>query len=202
MKIRRISPRKEPVQERSKALRQYMLEAAAYILEHDGPLKFSTNKVAERAGVNIASLYQYYPNKESLLFHLVELQWEKTYSTVYPVLKDTNLSHQKRMHLFIQRFFQMEAKDRNLKDAMAHLGFLIEGTREYQDLCAKGQKAFVEFLESQNKRPADRHEVNAEFILHTITSFSECQSAGVWVDIERDSKMMAEMICSHFGIKK
>ncbi|MCE9668828.1 TetR/AcrR family transcriptional regulator [Myxococcus stipitatus] len=48
-----------------------ILQAAAYILVRHGWAGFTTNRVAERAGVNIASLYQYFPNKEALV---VELQ--------------------------------------------------------------------------------------------------------------------------------
>lgn len=66
-----LKPRKTPSQERAKATVGAILEAGAYILIKDGWEKFTTNHVAERAGVNIASLYQYFPNKESIA---VELQ--------------------------------------------------------------------------------------------------------------------------------
>jgi AcrR family transcriptional regulator len=68
---RALKPRKSPSQERAKATVDAILEAGAYILVKDGWEKFTTNRVAERAGVNIASLYQYFPNKESIA---VELQ--------------------------------------------------------------------------------------------------------------------------------
>jgi len=66
-----LKPRKTPAQERAKATVDAILEAAAYILVKDGWEGFTTNRVAERAGVNIASLYQYFPNKEAIA---VELQ--------------------------------------------------------------------------------------------------------------------------------
>jgi AcrR family transcriptional regulator len=63
-------PRKTPSQERARATVEAILQAAAYILVKDGWEKFNTNSVAERAGVNIASLYQYFPNKESIAAEL------------------------------------------------------------------------------------------------------------------------------------
>jgi len=67
----KTSPRKIPRQERAQFTVDAILQAAAYILTKAGWDGFTTNAVAERAGVNIASLYQYFPNKEAIV---VELQ--------------------------------------------------------------------------------------------------------------------------------
>lgn len=67
---RALKPRKTPSQERARATVDAILQAGAYILIKDGWEKFTTNRVAERAGVNIASLYQYFPNKESIAIEL------------------------------------------------------------------------------------------------------------------------------------
>ena len=66
------TPRKRPKQERSQATVQAILTATAHILTEEGYNHFTTNKVAERAGVSIGSLYQYFPNKDSLLLALAE----------------------------------------------------------------------------------------------------------------------------------
>ncbi|WP_374570605.1 TetR/AcrR family transcriptional regulator [Phenylobacterium sp.] len=63
-------PRRRPKQERSKATETAVLEAAAQILEEAGEAGFNTNRVAERAGVSIGSLYQYFPNKQAILVAL------------------------------------------------------------------------------------------------------------------------------------
>jgi AcrR family transcriptional regulator len=60
-------PRKLPRQSRSVAMVDAILEASARILLERGYIGMSTNAVAERAGVSVGSLYQYFPNKESLL---------------------------------------------------------------------------------------------------------------------------------------
>ena len=63
-------PRKTPVQARSQATVDTILDAAARVLVRDGYGAFTTNRVAARAGVSVGSLYQYFPNKEALLAKL------------------------------------------------------------------------------------------------------------------------------------
>lgn len=70
MRKRKLSPRKRPRQERSRATVEALLEAATDILIRDGYAKLTTNRIAERAGVNIASLYQYFPGKEAIVAEL------------------------------------------------------------------------------------------------------------------------------------
>ena len=70
-----ISLRKLPAQARSVETVAVVLEAAARILEHKGFEGFNTNAVAERAGVSIGSLYQYFPNKDALLSKLIQREY-------------------------------------------------------------------------------------------------------------------------------
>lgn len=59
--------RKRPSQQRSKLIFESMIEAAQILLSQEGLDGFTTNKVAKKAGVSIGSLYQYFPNKETIL---------------------------------------------------------------------------------------------------------------------------------------
>jgi AcrR family transcriptional regulator len=60
-----LAPRKQPSQPRGKVTAGIILEAAARILEENKTL--TTNTVAERAGVSIGTLYQYFASKEAVL---------------------------------------------------------------------------------------------------------------------------------------
>ena len=66
-----INPRKQPRQKRAQATVAVIVEAAARILEEAGLDAFNTNAVADRAGVSVGSLYQYFPNKAALMAALV-----------------------------------------------------------------------------------------------------------------------------------
>lgn len=62
-----LHPRKAPVQARSAVTVDTILQATLQVLQQTGFHKLTTTRVAERAGVSVGTLYQYYPNKRSLL---------------------------------------------------------------------------------------------------------------------------------------
>ncbi len=66
------SPRKKPTQARAQHTVESILRATAHILRTAGWDACNTNAVAQRAGVSIGSLYQYFPSKESLVAALAE----------------------------------------------------------------------------------------------------------------------------------
>lgn len=72
-----LEPRKTPVQDRSRQTVEYILTAAAQVFDEEGYAAGTTNRIAERAGVSIGTLYQYFPNKEALAVTLLEQHVEQ-----------------------------------------------------------------------------------------------------------------------------
>src|SRR5690348_5825698 len=83
-----LSSRKLPQQARSSRLVADILEAAAQVLVREGARRFTTARVAERAGISVGSLYQYFPNKEAILFRLQTEEWRQTGRLVQDLLED------------------------------------------------------------------------------------------------------------------
>lgn len=75
-------PRKTPVQARSKLTVSAILEATAQVLVSRGFDKTTTDAIAERAGVSIGTLYQYFPNKEVLIDALIKAHVEDLFTTI------------------------------------------------------------------------------------------------------------------------
>ncbi len=90
MKTRRPAPsaKKRPKQARSRFTVEALLEAAARVLEQEGYDRASTNRIAEVAGVNIASLYQYFPNKDALIGALIDRHLASVQSETAAMLED------------------------------------------------------------------------------------------------------------------
>ena len=63
----RFQPRKTPQQGRSAASVEAILQATVQVLLQHGATKLTTTRVAQRAGVSVGTLYQYFPNKSALL---------------------------------------------------------------------------------------------------------------------------------------
>jgi AcrR family transcriptional regulator len=84
----RTTPRKLPQQDRSKVTVDAILTATTHILIEEGYDKASTNRIAERAGISIGSLYQYFPNKESLIAALRDRHVSSMMAMIESKLKD------------------------------------------------------------------------------------------------------------------
>ncbi|BAK66081.1 putative TetR family transcriptional regulator [Sphingobium sp. SYK-6] len=69
-----LKPRKTPRQTRSAVTIEAIHTATIQVLLSDGVGRLTTTRVAERAGVSVGTMYQYYPHKQALLFAIVERQ--------------------------------------------------------------------------------------------------------------------------------
>jgi AcrR family transcriptional regulator len=79
--------RRKPRQARATETVAAIVEAAAQILEKGGLSGFTTNAVAERAGVSIGTLYQYFADKNALLMALAREEMEKALGEVARALQ-------------------------------------------------------------------------------------------------------------------
>jgi AcrR family transcriptional regulator len=84
-------PRKDPRQERSRSTVDAILEAAGQLIERQEEAKqsrVSTTLIAERAGVSVGSLYQYFPNREALVAALLRRFVQKRFVEIRRVLDE------------------------------------------------------------------------------------------------------------------
>lgn len=82
------SMRKTPRQPRARASVDFVLEAAAQVLEATGEAGFNTNAVAARAGVSIGTLYRYFPDKTAILRELAVRESEAHRRAVTKILTE------------------------------------------------------------------------------------------------------------------
>ena len=101
--------RKKPKQKRSKLMVDNILEASIRVLKHHPYQQFTTNRVAEAAGISIGSLYQYFPNKQSILLELEIRAVNEMIENVEKLLFDNKFQPERRLYRAIEYFFITES---------------------------------------------------------------------------------------------
>jgi AcrR family transcriptional regulator len=82
--------RKSPTQARAAQTVDAIIEAAIQILQSDGEERLTTNRIAERAGVSIGSLYQYFADKEAIVEAVADRERDKVVDTILKSLSDVD----------------------------------------------------------------------------------------------------------------
>ncbi|EGY01854.1 TetR family transcriptional regulator [Nitrospirillum viridazoti Y2] len=198
-----ISLRKQAKQQRAIATVEAIVEAATYILTRDGPGAFTTQKVVEKAGVNIASFYQYFPNKQALLFHIAKSTWDRQLARLAPILSEPGGNRPEKLKSFLREFFLIEAAEADLRRALRVAAIDLRETAEFQALIATGYKLTKAFLEETvgDQSTADL-EFNVDFIVLLTTSFAErtTDQGTAEATLIRQADLIADMLIEHFGI--
>ncbi len=132
-----VSPRKEPKQDRSKELVSAVLKATKLIMLDTGTKSVTTAKVAKKAGVSVGSLYQYFPNKESLISLVIEDHFEKMKINLMNEMNHLEgESLKSKLHSIVSRLIEVHLEDKDiliaLEDYSGELGLKVS-ERERQD---------------------------------------------------------------------
>ncbi len=142
----RISSRKQPKQARSAGLVAAVLEAAAQVLAKEGAQRFTTARVAEKAGVSVGSLYQYFPNKAAILFRLQSDEWRQTSELMRGILEDGARPPLERLRALVHAFVRSECDEALMRVALGDAAPLYRDAPEAQEARASAATAVEAFM--------------------------------------------------------
>lgn len=142
-----ISQRKQPRQARSNASVAVILEAAAQVLAKEGAQRFTTARVAEKAGVSVGSLYQYFPNKAAILFRLQHDEWRSTTRLLADILEDVAQPPMQRLRAVVHAFVASECEEAAMRVALKDAAPLYRHAPEAQQARAAADAAFDNFMQ-------------------------------------------------------
>jgi AcrR family transcriptional regulator len=118
-------PRKSPLQERSGVTVDAILEAAVRILLAHGYSALTTKAMADRAGVSVGSLYQYFPNKQAIVAELIRRHLREVITVIdaTPALQGAGLEPnvQRVMERFVAAKIERQAISAALKAPIAEI---------------------------------------------------------------------------------
>ncbi|WP_369935253.1 TetR family transcriptional regulator [Xanthomonas tesorieronis] len=196
----KISQRKQPKQARSNALVDVILEAAAQVLAKEGMQRFTTARVAERAGVSVGSLYQYFPNKAAILFRLQSDEWRQTSDLLRGILEDAQRPPLERLRLLVHAFIRSECEEAAMRTALAAAAPLYRDTPEAQQARASGKRALRRFMrEALPDASTATRAVAGDLIKTTLgaagKSFSETPRSAAQIRAYADA--MADMFSAY-----
>ena len=195
-----ISSRKQPKQARSAELVAAILEAAVQVLSEEGAHRFTTPRVAEKAGVSVGSLYQYFPNKAAILFRLQTDEWRQTTELLRGILENGKTPPLARLRALVHAFIRSECDEARLRVALGDAAPLYRGAPEAQEARASGRRTFRVFMEEllPNAPKATRTLVS-DLVTTTLSAvgkkFSETPRTPS--EIKAYAEAMADMFCTY-----
>ncbi len=142
----RISSRKQPQQVRSTELVAAILEAAIQVLAKEGATRFTTARVAEKAGVSVGSVYQYFPNKAAILFRLQRDEWQQTTQMLIDILAQPDTPALERLRTLVHAFIQSECEEAPMRVALNDAAPLYRDAPEALQVRVAGWKIFQDFI--------------------------------------------------------
>lgn len=196
----RVASRKSPRQARSNQLVEAVLDAAVQVLMREGAQRFTTARVAERAGVSVGSLYQYFPNKAAILFRLQSDEWQRTSALLRGILEDSATPPPARLRRLVHAFILSECEEAAIRTALSDAAPLYRDAPEAIAAKKENAQIFRAFLREALPDVAEEARVLAgDLVKMTLSevgsSFSETPRSEA--EIVAWSEALADMLCAY-----
>ena len=148
-----LEPRKSPVQARSAATVEAILEATIQVLLAIGKERLTTTRVAMRAGVSVGTLYQYFPNKRALLQAALKRHLSEVADTVELACEQQKGQPLRQMaSTLINAFLEAKIRDAKTSVALYSVSSDVDGVKIAQEVGTRFNKVIVEMLQSSCER--------------------------------------------------
>jgi AcrR family transcriptional regulator len=199
-----ISARKQPKQARSTRLVTDILQAAARVLVRDGARRFTTARVAETAGISVGSLYQYFPNKEAILFRLQTQEWRQTLDQLGRILGDPRVRPPERLQSAVRAFFRSECDEAAFRSALEEAAPLYREAPEARSHALEGRDLMERFMKDALPGATARERAFAADLIGSVMSSmgkavsSESRSRS---EVDELATAIGEMFCAYLNTR-
>jgi AcrR family transcriptional regulator len=168
-----IEPRKTPVQARSAASVEAILEATIQVLLEHGKMKLTTTRVAARAGVSVGTLYQYFSNKSALLQALLRQKLNGVAAALEKVSEEMRGAPLPEMaEALVAAFVAAKFKHPEASVALYAVAEDLEGKAIAREMQVRATKAIVNMLRSSSEKVSGNPEVIAQTLQGAMSGVS------------------------------
>jgi AcrR family transcriptional regulator len=179
-----------------------ILAAAVQVLAKEGAQRFTTARVAEKAGVSVGSLYQYFPNKAAILFRLQSDEWRQTAAMLTSILDDRSKAWDVRLRSLVHAFLRSECEEAGIRIALDDAAPLYRDAPEAHEARASNVLAFQRFLEEAAPRASAETRARAgDIITKTMSRVGKVYSETPRTDVEIEAyaDAMSDMFCAYLA---
>lgn len=196
----RISSRKKPQQARSEQLVSDILAAAVQVLEREGAHRFTTIRVAEKAGISIGSLYQYFPNKAAILFRLQTEEWRQTGELLRGLLEDSARPPLERLRELVRAFIRSERAEARMRMALDEAAPHYRESPEAKEPRVHGTRVMQAFMrEVLPTVPEEKRALACDMVMMTLNTVGKrlSEEERTEEDIDARAGELADMFCAY-----
>jgi AcrR family transcriptional regulator len=141
-------PRRRPSQARARESVAAILEASAQVLQHAGYKRTTTNRIAERAGVSVGTLYQYFCNKDEILDALIEQESQRYLQAIAAAMPAPEVPLRKAIRTLLEAGYAHQHMVTGIKQVMRHAPSALFARRS-TEIRNRAHALIVSFLESR-----------------------------------------------------
>jgi len=164
-----LMPRKSPVQARSAATIDVLHEATIQVLLKEGIVRCNTTRIAERAEVSVGSIYQYYPNRDSLLAAVLQRHLDSVAQQIEQLCLECKYGTVETiMNALVDQILTAKLSDPEQSKALYAISGERGGIELSKQMNDRILKAIASLLETASDLHFDENLIVAEIILSVI----------------------------------
>jgi AcrR family transcriptional regulator len=195
-----FEPRKTPIQARSTVTVEAISEATIQVLLSHGAERFTTTRVAERAGVSVGTLYQYYPNKQSLLFAVLEHHMNNVATRVEAACEIACYKPLAEMiKEMVEAFVDAKMERADISAALYRVAADVGGPALIKRISQRSRKAMAATLQTapDAKSPPDKFAIDI-MLAAMAGAMRSLLEAGPTSDTVRKSREQLVLLCQSY----
>jgi AcrR family transcriptional regulator len=192
-----LQPRKTPVQARSSVTVEAIAEATIQVLLAVGPDRLTTTRVAQRAGVSVGTLYQYYPNKRALLFAVLEQHLNAVADTVEQTCEQHHGEPLAAMvGVVVRAFVDAKMRHAEVSTALYALSAELDGPALVARIGNRARQALAAMLETASDARFEELEFTTYMLYSAMAgTMRAVLEAGASAQMVRALRAQLELLC-------